>query len=118
MPYIRKGTQSGLRRMTNSKKSNQIPKEINRCRKDEPYQQTQSWPYIIDPWSTRPECELRHSHAMTVKHPITDCASLASLGLRFFVGSNRNTLKQILRRNKVNSNLLEFLKESNIYNRA
>ena len=65
-----------------------------------------------------PECELCHSHAMTVKHLLTDCSNLAGLRLRFFDGFNSSTLKQILGRNKVNSNTIEFLEESNIYNRA
>ena len=65
-----------------------------------------------------PECELCHNHTMTVKHLLTEYANLASLRLRFFDGSNSNTLKQISARNKVNSNTMEFLKESNIYNQA
>ena len=65
-----------------------------------------------------PECELCHCHAMTVKQLLTDCGNLASFGLRFFDGSNPNTLKQILGKNKVNSNTIELLKESNIYSRT
>ena len=57
-------------------------------------------------------------HAMTVKHLLTNCAKLANLKLRFFGGYNPNTLKHILGRNKVNSNTIKFLKESNIYNRV
>ena len=65
-----------------------------------------------------PECELCHIDAMTVKHLLTDCANQASLRLSFFDGSNPNTLKQIIGKNKMNSNTIEFLKENNIYNRA
>ena len=65
-----------------------------------------------------PECELCDSHAMTLEHILTDCVNLASLRLRFFNGSNPNTLKQIIEKNKLNSNTIELLKESNVYNRA
>ena len=65
-----------------------------------------------------PERELCHSHAVIVKPLLTDCANLANLRLRLFDGSNPNTLKQILGWMKVNSNKIEFLKESYIYNRA
>ena len=60
-----------------------------------------------------PECELCHSHAMTVKHLVTDSVNLANLRLRFFDGSNPNTLKQILEK-KGNSNPIKIFKESNI----
>ena len=65
-----------------------------------------------------PECELCHSHAMTVKRLLTDCANQASLRFRFFDGSNPKPLEQISGRNRVNWNTKKFLKESNIYNRA
>ena len=73
--------------------------------------------YLMEGLSV-PDTELCHSHTMPVKHLLTECANLASLRLRFFDGRNPNTLKQILGRKKVNSNIVEFLKESNIYNRA
>ena len=65
-----------------------------------------------------PECEPCHSHAITVKHLLTDCANLASLGLRLFGGSNPNILTKILGGNKVKSNTMKFRKESNIVNRV
>ena len=63
-----------------------------------------------------PECELYHSHVKTVKHLFAVCANPGSLKLRFFDGSNPNTLNQILGKKKLNLNPVEFLKESNIYN--
>ena len=65
-----------------------------------------------------PECELCHSHAMTVKHVLTVCANKVIWRLRFFDGSNPKTLKKVRGRNKINSNTIKFLKESNIFNRA
>ena len=40
------------------------------------------------------ECELYHRHALNVKHLFTDCVNLVSLRLRFFDGTNTNTLKK------------------------
>ena len=53
-----------------------------------------------------PDCELCRTHAMTVKHLITDCANLVSLRFRCFDGANPNKLKQFILRNKVNSNTI------------
>ena len=64
------------------------------------------------------ECEMCHSHAMNVKHLLTDCANLACLRLRCFDCSNPNTLKQILGKNNARWNTVEFLQESKTYNRA
>ena len=50
---------------------------------------------------------------------ISVCASRCLFGdSDLFYGSNPKTLKQIVGTNKVNSNTIEFLKESNIYKRA
>ena len=100
-------------------------KENNRCRKDETVinrlragHTLLTHGYRMEGLPVPPECELCHSHTMTVKHLLTDCVNLDSLRLRFFDGSNPITLKRILGRNKVNSSTVEFLKESGIYNRA
>jgi len=99
-------------------------KENDRCRKDETVinrlragHTLQNHGYLMEDLPV-PEYELCHSYAMTVKHLLSDCVNLASLRLGFFEGSNLNTVKQILETNKVNSNTIEFLEESNIYNLA
>ena len=93
-------------------------KENNGCRKDETVinrlragHTLPSYGHLMEGQPV-PECELCHSHAMTVKHLLTDCINLASLRLRFSDRSNQNTLKHILGRNKVNSNTKEFLEEA------
>ena len=124
LSYIKNEIQSGLRRVTNSKKSHQKPghekKDI--CRKDETVisrvkadHALLNNGYLMENPPV-PECELHHSHAMNVKYLSTDCVNLASLRLRCFDGSNPNTLKQVSGRNKVSSSTIGFLKESNIYN--
>ena len=60
-------------------------------------------------------CELCHSHAMPVKHLLTDYANLADSRLKCLDGSDPSTMKQIIGSNKVNSNIIQFLKESNIF---
>ena len=74
-------------------------KENNRCRKDETVVNRLraghillNRGYLMEDLPV-PECELCHSQAMTVKHLLTDCVNLVSLKLRFFDGSNPNTLK-------------------------
>ena len=106
-------------------KSHTIPwRENNICRKDVTViirlragQALLAHGYLMEGLPV-PYCELCHSHAKTVKHLLTDCASLASFRLRFFDGSNPNMLEKILGRNKVKSNTMKFLKESNIFNRT
>ena len=63
-------------------------KEMDRCRKDETVinrlragHALLTHGYLMEDLPM-PECELCHSHAMTVKHLITECANLASLRLR------------------------------------
>ena len=87
-------------------------KEIDRCGNDETVvnrlragHTLLNYGYLMEGLLV-PECELCHRHAMTVKHLLTDCTNIASLRLRFFDGTNPNTLKQSLGRNKVNSNTL------------
>ena len=76
-------------------------KENNRCRKDETVNSRLTVCHTLLTHGHLmeglpvPECELCHSHALTVKHLLTECANLASVRLRFFNGSNPNTLKQI-----------------------
>ena len=101
MSYIRNETQSGMRRMTNSKKSNQLPgheKKNDRCIKDEAVinrlkadHTSLNNGHLMEDLPV-PECERCHSHALTVKHLFTDGANQASLRFRFFDGSNPNTL--------------------------
>ena len=106
------------------KQDNRPWKENNRCRKDETVTNRLrachtllTHVYLMESLPVL-ECELCHSCVMTVKHLLTHCANLAILRLIFFDGSNPNVLKQILGRNKVNTNAIEFFKGSNIYNRA
>ena len=79
-----------------------MERKKNRCRKDETVinrlktgHTLLNHGYLLDGLPV-PECELCHSHAMNVKHFITDCANLTSVRLRFFDGSNPKALKQIL----------------------
>ena len=110
--------------MTNLNKSNQTPGhgKNKRCRKDETViNRVRAAQTIMTHGSVMEglpllECELRHSHAMTVKYLVTDCANLASLRLRFLDGSNPNTLKLIQGRYKLNSNTIKFLKENKLFN--
>ena len=61
---------------------------------------------------------LHYSDTMTVKLLSTDCVNLDSLILRLFDSSYRDSLKNILGRNKVRSNAIVLLNESNNYNLA
>ena len=60
---------------------------------------------------TVPQVELCHG-----QHLLTDCVNLASLRPRFFESCNLKTLKQILERNEISSNTINFLKGSNVFN--
>ena len=74
---MRNGTKSEMKRMTISKKSNQIPshgkkiigvekiKLINRLRAGHTLL---THGYLVEGLPVPPECKLCHSHAMTVKH--------------------------------------------------
>ena len=107
--YIINGTQSGMRRMTSCETV------INRLRASHILL---THGCLMEGLLVPLEFELCHNQTMTVKDLSTGSANLAILRLRFFDGSIPNTLKQILERNKVNPDTIEFLKESNIYNRA
>ena len=127
MPYMRNGTQWNEKnnKLKEIKPDTRPWKENDRCRKDETIvnrlragHTLLTYGYLMEGLPVTPECELGHSRTMTVKHLLTVSANLDSLRLRFFNGPNPNTLKNNLKRNKVNSNTIVFLKESTTYNRA
>ena len=99
MSYIGNGTLSGKRRMTNSKKikpDTRPWKENDRYRKDETVinrlragHTLRTHGSLMEGLPMPPECDLCHS-----QHLLTDCVNLDSLKLRFFDGSNPNTLKK------------------------
>ena len=101
---MRNGTQSGMRKkfkLKEIKPNTRSWKENNRCRKDKfvinrlkAGDTLLNYGFLIEGLPMH-ECELRYSHAMTVKHLLNECADLASLRLRFFDSPNPNTLKQV-----------------------
>ena len=100
-------------------------KKNDRCRKDEAVINSLraghtllTHGYLMEGLPVPPECEMCHSHTMTLKHLLTDCVNLYSSRLGFFDGSDPITSKRILGRNKVSSSTTEFLKENGIYYRA
>lgn len=68
--------------------------------------------------ATPPPCELCQNHMMSVKHLLTECDNLNETRERIFRNAKPTTLKEYLGEGKIDTKVINFLKDCGIYHRV
>ena len=68
--------------------------------------------------TTPPPCVLCQNHLMSVKHLLTECDNLNETRERIFRNEKPTTLKEYLGEGKIDTKVINFLKDSGIYHKV